>query len=297
METTAEKVTTPSFLSAKIVKVEVVKRDSEYFPKGHDAEGQFSGARFGVDLPLDMKKGGQLFNPFSSEEERRFFEKELSMDEGTLSIHKPKGSSFWVGPNRFCVYVDKTGIILDLSNPMDMLKYKVLKANSNKVAPTWKDRLKPGMKYVLIEEGEQIEEQLNASTLRRKADKFLGSIASSRKKMRDLLRLYNSKFGIGRTVPEGRQVDFYEAEIDKLITEPKSLVNLISIIDDPYYEMKLFIEDALAVGAIVKPSKNTYSITGTDEEFTQVDLIEYLNPKGKNQNVYLKIKEQIKISE
>ena len=219
------------------------------------------------------------------------------MEEGTLSIHKPEGKSFWKGANRFVVAVDKTGMILNLSDPMDGLKYRVLKANRQTVAPNWNVRNSPGFKYVLIEDGAQIEERLKDSELRRKADKFLGSISNSRKSMKDLLRVYYSKFGSIKQVPESAKPEFYEAEIDKLITDPKTLPNLVSILDDPFYIMKLFIEDALSVGALTKPSKNTYSITGTDEEFTQMELIEYLNPKGKHQDTYLKIKEQIKIAE
>lgn len=300
METTTAKEPDLSiaYLPDKKVKVEVIKRDSEWLPKGHDAEGMFSGARFGVDLPRDLNKGGQLVNPFANEDERKFFEKELSMPEGTLSIHKPEGQNFWKGPKAFKVYVDKTGLTLNLSEPMDMLRYKVLKANRQTVAASWAQRFgSPGFKYVLIEEGEQISERLNESQLRRKADRFLGNISTSKRKMKDLLRVYYAKFGMIKKVPDNASSEFYESEIDKLITDGKTLPNLVSVFEDPFYEMKLFIEDAITAGAINKPSKNTYVITGTDEEYTQVELIEFLNPKGKNQDLYLKIKDQIKISE
>jgi hypothetical protein len=258
-------------------------------PKGHDGEFMYSGTETHFVLPYDIKKG-RLASILTSEEQE-FFESKLNED---LNIHK-KIDNFW---STFTVKIRKDdklmrdGYEMDLSDPIDNLRWRLLKIDSH-VAPSWAERFDRGdYTFALVEENEMIESRARVADKKKDAYMFLGKIEGSTKKMIDFLRVYGKKPSATATV------DFLKGEIDKLIEDSKTIDNVIAIIKDNDYEMKLFIEDAIEAGAIVRTNRKYYLQGGdviNENDPTLNGTVEQLKIyKRDTDDIYLRIDNQIK---
>lgn len=282
MESTKEnKVASASILVKKLIKVIPINRGNSWLHKGHDGEFLYTGCKYSYCLPYDLKRG-KLKN-ILSEEEQEFFEKKLFYKPGDLSIYK-KEDNFW---HKFRIDIDKNGITLDLNDPIDNLRYRVLQACPS-IAPSWDRKFASGeYKFALVDSDVEVEDRVKSKDKKKKAYKFLGSIENNTDKMYDFLRVF------GRKPAKNSSKDFLQSEIDKLIEDPNSLEILVSLIDDKNYEIKIFVENALSARALVKSGKTSYSLPGGDIiGNTLTDTIEYLQ-EPKNQDIYLKIQSQI----
>lgn len=260
-------------------------------PAGHDGEFMYTGSEVHFVLPYNIKKG--RLETILTKDEQAFFENELNED---LSIHNKK-DNYW---HAFTVKIRKddklmdTGYEMDLSDPIDNLRWRLLKIQSH-VAPSWEDRYKRGeYKFVLVSEDEMTDSRALIADKRKDAYMFLGRIENSPKKMKDFLRVY------GKRPSETASVNFLKGEIDKLIDDTNTIDSVIKIINDSDYEMKLFIEDAVDVGAILKKGRKYYmqggdAINENDPslEGTVKQLTEY---KRDTDDIYLRIDNQIKNS-
>lgn len=238
----------------KKVKVVPVIRKGGWLPTGHDGEFMYTGCKRSYCLPYDVNKG-RLATLLTKEEET-FFENELSLDPGTLSVHNKK-SNYWRQDN-FHIDLDKEGIILDLNDPLDTLKFRCLKMQPE-VAPSWGERYDSGeYKWALVDEGYEVEETSKTASLRLKAYKYFDKIQNSTTKMRNVLRVYG-KLAAPNATPE-----FLISEIDKIINADKAtLTKLIEIFEDKTFDAKLFVNQALDCNAIKKQGTK-YMLPGGD---------------------------------
>lgn len=280
---TVEAQTSTFQLPNKVVKVMPVVRKGSWLPEGHDGEFLYTGAAITLSVPVNGTTG-QLIDPLTAEE-REYFEQPsvLSMKAGDLSIYRNKKENYW---GRFYVKVDKDGLELDLSDPIQYLQYKVLKMNTDLVAPSFDDRFKGTPKFMLVDKDYQVQAKVAETNLMESVWMEFGAIKNSPNKLKNVLRMFHDK-------PVGKaKHEFLIAEVKKIIDEdPNKFINIIT---DKNFEMKAFVEDALEVGAIVKPSKNRYTFAGEPEEVYTLDqMIDELDPNGANQDRYLKIRTQI----
>jgi len=277
------------FLEDKKVFLKPIVKPGGMNPKGHDGEFMYSGTETHFVLPYDIKKG-RLASILTSEEQE-FFESKLNED---LNIHK-KIDNFW---STFTVKIRKDdklmrdGYEMDLSDPIDNLRWRLLKIDSH-VAPSWAERFDRGdYTFALVEENEMIESRARVADKKKDAYMFLGKIEGSTKKMIDFLRVYGKKPSATATV------DFLKGEIDKLIEDSKTIDNVIAIIKDNDYEMKLFIEDAIEAGAIVRTNRKYYLQGGdviNENDPTLNGTVEQLKIyKRDTDDIYLRIDNQIK---
>lgn len=238
----------------KKIKVKPIIRSGSILPKGHDGEFMYSGTVCSVCLPFDSKKG-RLVNVLTKEEEE-FLEKELSLEKGDLSIYKKK-ENFWEQSN-FHINLDKLGMELDLSDPMDFIRYKVLLAFPS-IAPSWDKRFDDGdYKFALVDDNYQVEEDFKDTNIELELYDNLNKIKNSRAKMKDVLRVY------GKVPAHDASTDFLVTQIRKLITANKDTKEkLLYIFNDPNFEMKVFIEKALECGAMRKEGSR-YMLPGGD---------------------------------
>jgi len=139
-------------LTAEKVKVQFIPKKGG--PMGDDPRHVLSGGMVdGVSrrycLPV-IESTGNYKNPFTGAE-KAFLEEALNMESNALSVY----GKFW---DTYYVEVGKAGITLDLSDPEDYIKYKVLLANKDLIAPSveaMQDKPKNTYQYVLIREGEE----------------------------------------------------------------------------------------------------------------------------------------------
>lgn len=267
-------------LTDKTVRVAPVKRGGGWLPAGHDGEFMFTGTFVEFDLPISRKTGRLV--SILTKEEQEFFEKELDMNPGDLSIYKKK-DNFW---HTFKVKLDKEITSLNLNDPIDNLTYRVCKV-SGVVAPDWKSRyLKGSYKFAFQDEEVLTQEKVTKANRRKEAYRFLGKVEGNKDKMYDVLRVYGDK-----PAKNTKAATMY-ARLDELIEDDVTLPALLAVIEDPNFELKIFIEDAIRVGALSKKGTNYHLPGGDKVGGTIQEAIDYFSDEI-NQDTFLKIKNQI----
>lgn len=278
-----------SFLEDRKIIVKPIIKAGGMNKEDHDGYFMYTGTEIQFVLPYSIKKGRLV--TVLTKEEQAFFEEELDED---LSIHKKK-DNFW---HSFRIKLRKDeklmsmGYELDLSDPIDNLKWRVLKEHDS-IAPSWTDRNRKGSyKFALVDMDELVENKAKGTDAKKKAYIWFGGIENSKTKMRNFLRVY------GNRPSDGATSDWLIGEIGSLIEDPRALKRVLSIIDDEDFAMKLFIEDAIEAGAIDKRTRKYY-LPGGDPinendsglEGTVTALNKY---KRDADEIYLRIEAQVK---
>lgn len=241
-------------LQNKLIKVVAVKRQRNFIqdPK-HD--GHFMYTRCLRSYSVPMKASGGLL-PILTKDEQEFFEKELNLAEGTLTFHTKGKASFWDQKN-FHVDVDKEGMTLDLSDAMDNLRYRVLKANPE-IAPSWDERLDSFYWFALVDQDYEDEEESRKTILKLTVADHFNKIKNSPTKMRNFLRVY------GKKAPANASLEWMVGQIGMLMDSTVDVLEKMKLVfEDKTFEMKLFIEKALDCQAIIKQGNN-YKLHGGD---------------------------------
>lgn len=236
-----------------------------------------------------LRKG--VFANALTKEEKLVLEK--AMDDGTdLSVYKKQGKdSFWTS---FVVKIDKYGLTLDLSNPMDYLSLKVLLMNGSIVAPSYTDRLNKSTYKFYISDGKAEAREVKKS-VDRKAKAYIefGKMSSSPTKMKAFLKVYN-------LVTKGTSVKFdKDANTEFLTNELSAIVDenygkFLEFVEDPHFDTRLLIAEGIEKGVIRKNSEQGYSTAdGVVLGKTLFNAVSFLNIDS-NQDVLFGIQARIK---
>jgi hypothetical protein len=260
METLEEKkVDRSKFLPRKKVAVMPVPRQGAMIddPK-HRGYFMFTDTKVSYCLPYDIKRGS--FVIILNDEEREFFEKELGR---SLNFYeKDKKKNFW---KNFWVVIQKTddlmtdGMILDLSDVMDNLRYRVLQVVPE-VAPSWEDRYESGEYRFALRDVGYTEVELNKKAdLNITAYKHFMKIIDSRDKMFDFLSIYWMQNTKGKRPSEESSKDMLISNIQGIIDN--DILGFIEVSEDKHYDTKLMIYRAMAAGLITKESNTRDYVT------------------------------------
>jgi len=252
--------------------------------KEHDGLHTYTGANRRYCLPFSLSRRS-LVNPFQSEEQREELERELSLPSGALSIYKKK-DNYW---SNFEVILDKKELSLDLRNPEDVLRYLLLLANSEEIAPSFKDRFEGAYKYALVDQDSESNERAKKAHTVKEAYKKLGQMEDSVETMTNFLIVYGKKPG------NNPRQEFLVSELDKIIEN--DLEGFMTIVEDEHFETKLLIKKAIQIGAINKPTKTRYELPGGDVIGNSLEqTVDYLkNPL--NQENYILIKNRVEVTD
>lgn len=283
------------YLQNKKIKLKPVIRGGRMVNnKNHVNFFQYEGASNWFQLPVDERN--QLVNPFENDEEKEFFEAALDTN---LSVHlEDKTKNFW---KKTFVKVIKDynlmhdGYVFDMSDPMDVIRYKITKLQDT-VAPTLEKQFaRPAYRFALVDE-EHEEERQAANTLD-VTDAYIhfGEIRNSAPKMRDFLGMYFNEKNEFKFVPVDADKQWLQKEIKDIIETDLSV--FIKLKDDEAAPTKLLILQGIRAGAIVKEGRNKYNLLGEGVNHTYHELIDYLKKTAETKDdVYLKLKAQIKVS-
>lgn len=184
------------------------------------------------------------FKNVLTKDEMSYLEEALGLDFGALSVYK-KENNYW---DNYYVELTKEGLTLDLSDPEDYIKYAVLRANSDFIAPSVQDRLdrpKATYRYELVKQEEETKiENAKMNSLMQSYKEF-GKIEDDQDTLRVLIELLDS-----RPYDANQNIEFLRARANVLIqADPKKF---LSYITDPLLRSKVLIRRASEVGALVK---------------------------------------------
>lgn len=282
-------------LTNKKIKVRPITRQNGFYKPGHDGHFMFSGTK--QVIPAMINKGGQIVDPLAgvADEDLEIIAKKLSKSPEDFSIYKDE-KNFWKGWKEgsdwrrgFEVTLDREEKELDLSDPLDFIAYRILVTNTDKIAPSWEERYNKGsFKWALVDTEDEVIEKVKSSDKKKQAYKEFGKMEDSDTRLTNFLRVY------GVTVPTNASKDWKKAEVDKIIDT--NIDNFLRIVQDPDYENRLFILDAVNAKAIKKTGTDEYSLLGGKVMGTMKETIKFIKDP-KNQPEVLTIKARLEAKE
>jgi hypothetical protein len=232
-------------------------------------------------LPAKQSRKGGYLNVLTKEEETSL-EDIMSVNSGYLSIHKPE-DNFW---DKISITLTKEGLILDLSNPMEYINYKVLLTYDDYISPSiMETQFKRSYRYEMVRTRDIDAKDKKEINYDIKAYKLFGKMEDSNEQLAGVIRVLS-----GRSVAATNN-DWLVKEVGKLIkTNSKRFVEIVT---DPDYETKLFIEKAISKKQIVRNRGKYTSKDGVDlcedgEVPTLINSIRFLQ-HIKNQEMKLAI--------
>ena len=217
--------------------------------------------------------------------QKEFFEEELGVDlNPTLPIEK----NFWRSDRRARVVLTKEGMQLNLNLPLNMLHYLILMANKSLVSPSYDNRNdKATYEFMIVDESKVTSKRIEEASV--KADAF--------SKFAEITRSKTSTIGfiksLGRTVPATATEDWLKAEVLNVIeNSPKAF---LEIVNHPQYNDRIFVQEAVEAGAIIRKGDKRYTLDNGVELGDLQDTINYvMDPE--NQEVKMRLKAKVELT-
>jgi len=240
---------------------------------------------------VPMLRNGQLVDVLTKEE-KTYLEEAMGLETNALSVHR-KVDNYW---SNFQVRLGKDDTILDLNDPEQYIKYKVLLNNTESIAPNLDAvnlRPKETYEYVILHEEEEAKANKKRVNKNIEAYKILGKIESDKDKLRTIVEIATSR-------PQHKTVsiDILTDQIDKLIQANASL--FLTIAQDPLLDAKVLLKKGLECGAVKIKNDLFYDSDGKPlcdaGNATFSVAAEWIN-KPKNQGTKLAIEAKIKAAE
>jgi len=244
--------------------------------------GLLEGATRRFSVP--MLRNGGLKNILTQEE------KEYLENGPFMGVNLSVYGDFWTDYN---VRLGKDDTTLDLSNPEDYLKYKLLVAWDQVIAPSleeYKKTQRPSYQFYMVKEGEEQRLMSKDLSITKKAWKLYNKIENNRDILISVLNLLSNK-----KVASSSSIDFIQTEVETIIaTRTKDFVNLMEDVD---FETKSIISRAENEGIVVKKSGKYETIDGLSlanrgELASLPNAVKFLNDP-KNQEVLELIKARL----
>lgn len=239
---------------------------------------------------------GKFVNVLTNDE-KEYLEHIMGLEPNALSIHK-REHNFWSDSNPegiSKVILKKQDNYLDLSDPSDYIKYKILLANKDFIAPSLEAleaQPKATYQYVIIGEGEETKSAKSTMTNTMMCYKEYGKIENNA----DYLSLIIETLD-GRPVAKTSKIEFLQTKINELIqANPKSFLKVIT---DKMLPTKVLIRQAIAAGIIVRRGDYLHlrsdgkPLCEDNEEPTINIAAKYLN-NPKHQSIKFTIEAELK---
>ena len=182
--------------------------------------------------------------------EKEYLEHVMGLEYNALSVHNRK-NNFWddSNPEGFGrVDLHKQDNYLDLSDPLDYIKYKVLLANKDYICPSMQeleDRPKATYQYVIISENAEVQMNLSKNDAKMECFMEYGAIRNDKDTLRAILEILT-----GRPVTAQTKLDFLQAKVMEYIESDSR--RFLSTIKDPLLPAKVLIKKGVEAGIITR---------------------------------------------
>lgn len=223
--------------------------------------------------------------------EKTCLEEVMGLEYNALSIYN-KTDNFW---DNFMVRLTKQDNILDLSNPEDYIKYKVLLANKDFIAPSLQeleDHPKATYQFVIIHENEESQASKKKMNATMEAYMEFGKIQDNADILRTIIETID-----GRPTSKNSKIEFLQDKVGKLIQADAKL--FVRVASDPLLSTKVLIKKAIEGGLISNRGGMLYlkadgtPLCGDNEEPTLNIAAKYLN-MPKHQELLFSLQARLK---
>lgn len=257
----------------KVIVRFVPKENDNIVDRQHVAYGgMMDGAVRGFTVP--MLSNGTYKNVLT-DNEKAFLEEVLGLEVNGLSVYNKK-DNYW---DNYLIRLTKQDTILDLSDPEDYIKYKVLIANKDTVAPSMRDlreHRRATYEYVIIEPNEEFSDSRNKVNNTMKCYEEFGAIKDKFDVLRCIIETID-----GRPVAANTKIEFLQGKATDLISSNPKL--FLETVTDPLLSTKITIKKALEAGVITKRGDYYYlksdgsPLCGNNEDPTFTVAAKYLS--------------------
>ncbi len=196
-----------------------------------------------------LTKSGAIANVLTNEE-KKFLE---DVTQLKLSVY----GDFWVD---FAVtlYKEESNNRLDLSNSIDYMKYKLLLACKNTIAPSWSQRdAKLTYQFAIVRGGEEDKEAKKGLDAKKEAFKLYGKIEDDKDKLVGVLRLLSNK-----PISSDSKLDWIQGRVEEKLDEsPKAFLDIVK---DESFDTKILIFKGIEYGVIKRNGTQYGTADGLD---------------------------------
>jgi hypothetical protein len=245
---------------------------------------------------VPMSSSGRYVS-IMTDEERECIEKALNLPYNALNPYAVH-DNFWDDDRDGCinqVRLTKQDTVLDLSKPEDYIKYKILLANKNLIAPSLSDLQatpKASYQFVIVEDGEEDRAAKSNMSATMECYKEYGKFEEDVDKLRFIIETMD-----GRPTSPNSKLEFLQSKINELIQSNAKM--FLSVIKDKYIDFKIIIKQAVdanivsnRAGYFYMKADNT-ALCEVGEEPTLVFAAKYIaNPR--HQDVLFAIQAKLK---
>lgn len=228
--------------------------NKKYLLTDNPKHSYFGGMADNVTKKYTVPLAGRdtLQNPLTKEEQA-YLEYIMEMNPGTLSIYAKNDDNFWIN---FWVELSKEDNYLNLSDPIDYIKYKVLLLNSDFIAPNLESLTSQNRvtyEFVIISQTEQKNNSKSNMTKTTTAYRLFGQIEKSKDKLMYVIAIMS-----GKMVDEDSDMEFLAAKAHEELQKDPNL--FITILEDKLCDTKILIQKAVKAKLITR-SGNFYYVT------------------------------------
>ena len=238
-----------------------------------------------------------VFVNILTDSEKAFLEEVMGLEYNALSIYK-KVDNFWDDSNENGinkVRLTKQDNYFNLSDPEDYIRYKILLANKDYIAPSLQalqDTPKATYQFVIISEGEETKVAKNNMSTTMMCYKEFGKIEDDIDTLRVIVETID-----GRPTSQTAKLEFLQTKVNSLIQADSKI--FLKVITDPMLSTKVLIRRAIEAGLISNRGNYLYlrkdntPLCEANEEPTLNVAAKYLN-SPKHQEVKFTLEAKLK---
>lgn len=275
-------------LRNEVVTVRLVPKMGSITDKRHVLYGGMAEtSKLTLTVPV-VESTGSYKNVLTNEE-KAFFEKELGIN---LSVHN-KVDNYW---DNYQVTLNKNDNYLDLSNPDDYIKYKVLLANKNLVCPSlreYNERPLATYRFVIVTNGVELEMATDKRKTKVECYKLAGKIEKDYDTLKTVVEMLDK-----RPLADDVTITFLANRLDELIDS--SYREVYKVLTDPMLPTQVLVKKGVSEGIIAKMGDFYYLKSGKEKtplceegkDPTLKNAVAFLN-NPKNQEVKFSLEAQV----
>lgn len=238
-----------------------------------------------------------MFVNILTDSEKAFLEEVMGLEYNALSIYK-KVDNFWDDSNEngiSRVRLTKQDNYLNLADPEDYIRYKILLANKDYIAPSLQalqDSPKATYQFVIISEGDETKSAKDNMSATMKCYKEFGKIENDINTLRVIVETID-----GRPTAPTVKLEFLQGRINTLIQADSKI--FLRVITDPMLSTKVLIKRAIEAGLISNRGNYLYlksdntPLCEVNEEPTLNIAAKFLNTP-KNQEIKFALEAKLK---